>query len=91
MPPATRVWPWASAAAALMAITVGLEVATANAMAGAELAMTPDPSAAAIADLAQVLGGDEAAMRAAEQIIEQEMRRDRELAARSAPPTGDVP
>ena len=33
---AARVWPWAAAAAALLAITVGLEVAAADAIAGAK-------------------------------------------------------
>lgn len=86
-----RVWPWAAAAAALLAITVGLQVATAAAMAGAGVVLMPDTSAQAVADLAEALGGDAAARRVAAQVIDQQMRRDREVAERPTPPTGEIP
>lgn len=89
-PPVTRVWPWATAAAALLAITVGLEAAAAGAMARADVAVASDPTAQAIAELAETLGGDAAARRAAEQVIDDQMRRDREVAAQLPPPTGEV-
>ena len=83
------VWPWAAAAAALLAITVGLQAAGAGAIAGADIVLTPDTSAQAVADLAEALGGDAAARRTAEQVIGQQMRRDREAAERPTP-MGDV-
>lgn len=85
-----RVWPWAAAAAALLAITVGLEAAAAGAMAGAGLVVAPDPTAQAIAELAEALGGDAAARRVAEQIVDEQLRRDREMAAQLPPPTGEA-
>jgi len=88
--PATRVWPWAAAAAALLAITVGIKAAAADVIAGAGVVVTPDTSARAIADLAEVFGGDAAARRVAEQIIEQQMRRDRELVAQSTSSMGGI-
>lgn len=89
--PVARVWPWAAAAAALLAITVVLEAAAAQAIAAAEVVVGPEPTAHAIAELAESLGGDAAAHRAAEQILEEQLRRDRELLAQLTPPSGDVP
>lgn len=85
----TRVWPWAAAAAALFAITVGLEAA-AGALARAAVVVAPDPTAQAIAELAEALGGDAAARRVAEQVIDDQMRRDREMAAQLPPPMGEA-
>lgn len=84
-----RVWPWAAAAAALLATTLGVQMAAGAAMAGAKITSAPDPSADAVADLAEALGGDAAARRAAEEIIDLQMRRDQEQAARSTPPMGE--
>ena len=85
-----RVWPWATAAAALLAITVGLEAAAAGAMARVDVVVAPDPTAQAIAELAEALGGDAAARRVAEQIVDEQMRLDREMAAQLLPPTGEA-
>lgn len=87
--PIARVWPWAAAAAALLAITVGLQAAAAGAVAGADLMWAPDSSEQAVAELADALGGDVAARRAAEQIIDQQMQREPELAEQSTPPMGE--
>lgn len=84
------VWPWATAAAALLAITVGLEAAAAGAISRVDVVVAPDPTAQAIAELAEALGGDAAARRVAEQIIDEQMRRERELAERSMPPMGEI-
>jgi hypothetical protein len=85
------VWPWATAAAALLAIAIGLQSAVATAMAGANIPPAMDTSAQAAAVMAEALGGDEAARQAAERFIDQEMRRDREQVSRSAPLTGELP
>lgn len=84
-----RVWPWAATAAALLVITVAIDTAAASAVAGAEVVVAPDPMADVIAELAETLGGDAAARRVAEQIVEQ-MQRDREWAERSTPPGGEI-
>ena len=86
-----RVWPWATAAAALLAITVGLQGAAAGAVTAAEIVSMPDTSADAAAELAEAFGGDEVARRMAEQFIDEEVRRDREQVARLTPPMGDMP
>jgi hypothetical protein len=85
-----RVWPWATAAAALLAITVGLQGAAAGAMAAADIGSMPDTSAAA-AELAEAFGGDAVARRMAEQFIDEELRRDREQVTRLTPPMGEMP
>lgn len=84
-----RLWPWATAAAALLAITLGIQAAAGAAMAGAKISPATDPSVAAVADLAEALGGDAVARRMAEEIIDQQMRRDQEQVARSTPPMGE--
>jgi hypothetical protein len=85
-----RVWPWVAAAAVLLVITVTIEGAAARAVASADVVVAPDPTAHAIAELAETLGGDAAARRVAEQIIDEQMRRDRERAERSTPPGGEI-
>ena len=86
-----RAWPWAVAAAALLVITFALEGAAANAVAGADVVVSPDPMVRAVLELAEVLGGDAVAQRAAEEIIVEQMLRDREKVAGSMPPAGEVP
>lgn len=85
------VWPWATAAAALFAITVGLQNAAAGAMSGANIALAVDARAEAVAALAEALGGDTGARELAEQIIDQQMRRDQEQVARSTTAIGEMP
>jgi hypothetical protein len=89
--PVSRVWPWATAAAALLAITFALDAAAADATAGAGIVVAPDPAAKAVAELAETLGGDAAARQVAEQIVVEQVRHDREMAARATPVAGELP
>lgn len=70
----SRAWPWAAAAAALVACTLGLRFAG-----GAEIndvrQSPPDVTALAVSQLAEVLGGTEDARRAADVIVAQEQVR----------------
>jgi hypothetical protein len=85
------VWPWATAAAALLAITFALEAAATDAMASAGVAVAPDTTEQAAAQLAETLGGDDASRRLAKQVIGDEMRRDQEAVSTSAAPAGEMP
>ena len=70
--PAARTWPWAAAAAALLAATVGFHTAANRAIAA--VAEPADPlSMEALADL---MGGTEEARRAAELIIQEQRFRE---------------
>jgi hypothetical protein len=64
-----RTWPWAAAAAALLAATVASVVATASLD---PLAVQVDESERAIDRLAALLGGDDVARRLAEIIVIEE-------------------
>lgn len=88
-PPVARVWPWAAAAAALLAIVVGSQAAVAGATVGANIVTAPDDRDNAVAALTEAFGGDGAARRTAEQIVDQQMRRERDLAERPSPPVGE--
>ncbi|MGH9312073.1 MAG: hypothetical protein ACRD1S_02630 [Vicinamibacterales bacterium] len=72
--PARSAWPWAAAAAALLAGTIGLGAAAARL--DAPVATAPDWTAQAIGNLAALLGGDEAAWRAATIIVVEEERQE---------------
>ena len=73
--PPRRVWPWAAAAAALLAVTLGARAGIGNL--ASQVPTVPDPMARAVADLAQSLGGDAPARQMAELIIvEQQMQRE---------------
>jgi hypothetical protein len=63
-----RAWPWVAAAAALLIATFGLHVASAR-LSGTWVEPAVDARAQAIADLAEMLGGDEGAKGVAEQVI----------------------
>ena len=74
-----RAWPWAAAAAALLVATLGLHTAASRVSARADVRTSPDPAVGAIAELTQLLGGDETARAIAELIVMQhEAARDRE-------------
>jgi hypothetical protein len=82
-----RAWPWAVAAAALLALTVGLRVETNRLEARVEV--PPDPTAAIVDDLADRLGGDDRARwLAVLMVLEQQMRAERatEAIAEQEPP-----
>lgn len=68
-----RVWPWAAAAAALWALALGMNSAMSGMVRHAAIDEAPDPSVAAVAQLADALGGDEAARRIAEQAVYEDM------------------
>lgn len=85
------MWPWAAAAAALLATTLGLQNAAAIATSGANIAPVMDARAEAVAALAEALGGGTGASELAGQIIDQQMRRDREQVARSTTAMGEMP
>ena len=75
---AHRVWPWASAAAALLASALALHLAAGHATARVDPKPAPEPAVRAIDDLTEMLGGDTAARRLAEFImVEEQMRRER--------------
>lgn len=65
-PPVGRVWPWAAAAAALLAATIGLHTATSRRIA----TYNPEQAGAdAVDSLTAALGGDRTARRMAEWIV----------------------
>lgn len=74
--PARRAWPWAAAAAALLAITLGARAGIESV--AAQVPTLPDPATQAIAELTRLLGGDAAARQTAElMILNQQMQRER--------------
>lgn len=68
----TPTWPWAAAAAALLAATVGLHAATNRAIA----AVTPPADRLSVDALATAMGGTEDARQAAELIVTEQWIRD---------------
>jgi hypothetical protein len=69
---ATRVpliWPWASAAAALLVLGLTLQLAARNETAGAEMNLGPSAAARVTDDLTEMLGGDLRARELAEFIV----------------------
>lgn len=72
-----RIWPWASAAAALLVMALTLRLAAGNLAAGAPMNVEPPTSARIVEDLTTMLGGDTNARELAEFIVfEQEVRRE---------------
>lgn len=81
--PVRRTWPWAAAAAALLAATVYLHESTDRLAAGARVNSSHNGRQEAIALLSETLGGDASAQMMADLIIStEEMRveRDRGIA-----------
>jgi hypothetical protein len=72
---ARRTWPWAAAAAALLALTLGARLGV-EALVGRFPVI--DPRSQAVAELTQLLGGDVMARQVAElMLVEQQMLRER--------------
>lgn len=63
------IWPWASAAAALLILGLTLQFAAGNASAGAHLNLGPSAVARVTEDLTNMLGGDLRARELAEFIV----------------------
>ena len=64
-----RIWPWTSAAAALLILGLTFQLAARNAAAGADLNLGPSAVARVTEDLTNMLGGDLRARELAELII----------------------
>ena len=68
-----RIWPWAAAAAALLALTLGAKAASERLV--GTMAMPPDPIVTAADDLIDRFGTDETSRRLVESMIaEQQIR-----------------
>ncbi len=67
-----RIWPWASAAAALLVLGLTFQLAGRNEVAGADLNLGPSAVARVTEDLTNMLGGDLRARELAEFIIVQQ-------------------
>jgi hypothetical protein len=82
---AGRTWPWLAGAAAALIATVGLHLSTPR-LPSAWIEPMPDDRARAIAELADMLGGNEAAQRVAATIVVRDEAAKE--AAREAVPVG---
>jgi hypothetical protein len=69
---AHRIWPWASAAAALLILGLTFQLAARNEVAGADLNLGPSTVARVTEDLTRMLGGDLRARELAEFIVVQQ-------------------
>jgi hypothetical protein len=73
-----RIWPWASAAAALLVLGVTFQLATRSEAASAEMHFGPSASASVTDNLTDMLGGDRRARALAEFIVvAQQVRSER--------------
>ena len=73
--PSRRIWPWASAAAALLIAAMTLHVASGNEIGSVDVTLGPAAATRVADDLTGMLGGDVAARYLAEFIIvEQQVR-----------------
>lgn len=85
--PERRAWPWAAAAAALVALTIALQSATrSTAVDVIDVPMEPFEFDARVAYLTQIMGGGEDARRVAMLTVT-----DEEIRMRLAPIGGAVP
>jgi hypothetical protein len=64
-----RTWPWATAAAALLAITLSLHIAATRASARISVPAPSDPAADAVVSLTEILGGTPEARALAEAMV----------------------
>jgi hypothetical protein len=77
-----RIWPWASAAAALLVLGLTFRLAAWNEVAGADLNLGPPAVARVTEDLTRMLGGDLRARELAELIVvEQQVHSETTTAA----------
>jgi hypothetical protein len=80
---ARRVWPWSLAAAALLVVTLALQLATARLNRGASARFASAPSGPSVEELAELLGNDDQGRLLAQRIIvEEELRAARAAAER---------
>lgn len=87
----TRVpllWPWASAAAALLILGLALQLAARDATAGAHLNLGPSAVARVTEDLTNMLGGDLRARELAEFIVVEQQVHSEITSAAIEPTTG---
>jgi hypothetical protein len=89
-PREVRVWPWATAAAALLAIAFGLQIVSARAVTSADLAAGPASrdSAAVMAALGDAVGDGAAARPLTELIVVEELQRSLDPEATARPGGG---
>lgn len=90
---APRVWPWASAAAALLASALALHFAVRHETAAADPRMATDPAVHVVENLTDMFGGDAAARRMAEFVLLQQQVRSEGAGPAVQPdaiPAGDV-
>ena len=78
-----RVWPWASAAAALLVMGLAFQVAVRNEVADAGVDLGPSAVARVTEDLTRMLGGDLRARELAELIVVEQQVRAETTAASS--------
>jgi hypothetical protein len=83
---APLIWPWASAAAALLLLGLTFQFAARNATAGAHLDLGPSAVARVTEDLTTMLGGDVRARELAELLVV-EQRLESEIASAAIEPT----
>jgi hypothetical protein len=67
--PVRRIWPWALAAAAMLTLTFGLHLASANLASAAGMRPAPDLERGTVRDLTERLGGDSSARSLAEFLV----------------------
>ena len=90
---ARRVWPWASAAAALLASTLALHFAARLETAAADPRVAPDPALRVVENLTDMFGGDAAARHMAELVLLEQHVRSESAGPAVQPdaiPAGDV-
>jgi hypothetical protein len=83
-----RVWPWATAAAALLILGITFQLATRHEVAGADLNLGPSAVARVTDDLTRMLGGDLRARELAEFIVVEQQVHSETTTASTQPLNG---
>lgn len=83
-----RIWPWASAAAALLVLGLTFHLAARNETAGADVKLGTSAVARVTEDLTNMLGGDLRARELAEFIVVEQQLRSETTSAAIEPVTG---